>query len=97
MNRHHLNCIFKCPQIEDQRHSFSNCPHSLNGVDGAYTASYESIFGTLSEQVNVMNVFSKIEDQRNHIKNHNLLPGGRKCQDPCTSGFISFGAADTST
>ena len=57
MNRHNLNCIFKCPQIEDQRHSYSNCPHSLNGVDGAYTASYESIFGTLSEQVNVMNIF----------------------------------------
>ena len=95
MNRNNLNCIFKCPQIEDQIHSFSKCPHILNGIDGAYTAIYESIFGGLSEQVNVMSVFSKIEDKRNHIKKHHLLPGGRTCQDPCTFGFISVGAADT--
>ena len=69
--------------------------HLLN-TPSAYTATYESFFGTLSEQVNVMTVFSKIEDKQNHIKKHHLLPGGRKCQDPFTVGFISIGAADTS-
>ena len=95
MNRNNLYCIFKCHQIEDQIHSFSHCPHSLKGIDGADTAVYESIFGTLSEQVEVMTIFSKIENRRNHMKKYHFLPGGRKCQDPCTFGFISVGAADT--
>ena len=95
MNRNNLYCIFKCHQIEDQIHSFSHCPHSLKGIDGADTAVYESIFGTLSEQVEVMTIFSKIENRRNHMKKYHFLPGGRKCQDPCTFGFTSVGAADT--
>ena len=96
MNRKNHNCILKCPQIEDQIQSFSKCPHILNGIDVAYTASYESIVGALSGEINIMSVFSKIEDKRNHKKKHCLLPGGRTCQDPCTFGFISVGATDTS-
>ena len=69
MNRKNHNCILKCPQIEDQIQSFSKCPHILNGMDVAYTASYESIVGALSGEINIMSVFSKIEDKRNHKKN----------------------------
>ena len=69
MNKTHLYCIFKFRQIEDQMHSFSHCPYSLKGIDGADTALYEPIVGTLSEQVKVMTILSKIENTKNHLKN----------------------------
>ena len=58
------------------------------------TISYEEIFSTLQKQVNITKLFGQIEQTRNHIKKKHLLPGGGNCQDPCTFGYTSNGAAD---
>ena len=94
MNRNNLQCIFKCRQVEDQIHTFSNCAPVLDNIRGSYATEYKDIFGSLSERTRVMNVFFKIEQKRNHMKTYHILPGGKKCQDPCTFGVTSAGAAD---
>ena len=96
INRNNLQCIFKCRQVEDQIHTFSNCAPVLDNIEGSYTTEYKDIFGSLAEQSRVMNVFFKIEQKRIHMKTYHLLPGGKKCQDPCTFGVILNGAADAS-
>ena len=58
------------------------------------TISYEDIYGNLEIQVNIIKLFFQIEETRYHIKKKHLLPGGGNCQDPCTFGYISNGAAD---
>ena len=58
--------------------------------------TYFHIFGSLAERSRVMNVFFKIEQKLFHMKTYHLLPGGKKCQDPCTFGVILNGAADAS-
>ena len=95
MNKNNTNCIFQCPQIEDQRHSFTQCTQILNTISNAYTTKYEDIYGTINEQIKSTIIFLKIEKKRNHHKKYHLLPGGRVCQDPCTFGFTPNGAADT--
>ena len=84
----------QCPNDEDQRHVFIHCQPVLKQLNYSAVLQYEDIFGTLHEQVNVIKVFSQIELTRNHIKKNHLLPGGGNCQDPCTFGHISNGAAD---
>ena len=95
MHKNYLNCIFKCSEEENQLHTFTRCKPIPNHIEGSNSTKYKDIFGTIAEQSDVMGVFSKIEERRNHIKKYHLLPGGRTCQDPCTFGFISVGAADT--
>ena len=95
MNKNNTNCVFQCPHIENQRHSFTQCTKILNTISNAYTTKYEDIYGTIIEQVKSTIIFMKIEKKRNHYKKYHLLPGGRVCQDPCTFGFIPNGAADT--
>ena len=68
----------------------------MDNIEGSYTTEYKDIFGSLAEQSRVMNVFFKIEQKRIHMKTYHLLPGGKKCQDPCTLDIIFNGAADTS-
>ena len=65
----------------------------MKGIDDADTAVYESIFGTLSEQVKVMTILSKIENKRNHMTKYYSYLRGKKCQDPCKCGIILIGAA----
>ena len=95
MYRNDTKCILNCPQDEDQRHVFLHCQPVLKLKKYYPNISYEDIFGTLNEQINIIKVFIEIEHTRNHIKKKHLLPGGGNCQDTCTFGFISNGAADT--
>ena len=67
MNKNNLNCIFKCPQVEDQKHSFTNCTPILKNIENGYHTTYEDIFGTLTEQTNIIHTFLKIEEKRNHF------------------------------
>ena len=94
MNKNNTNCLFKCPNIEDQRHSFTLCTPILSNICNAFTTKYESIYGTLEEQTKATLIFMKIEKKRNHHKKYHLLPGGRACQDPCTFGTIPNCAAN---
>ena len=75
---------------------FSYFPPVLDNIEGSYTTEYKDIFSSLAEQSRVMNVFLKIEQKRIHTKTYHLLPGEKKCQDPCTFGVILSGAADAS-
>ena len=95
MNRNNLQCTLDFPNNEDQLHVFIHCQPVLKLVKYSDNLSYEDIFGTLHEQVNIIKVFSQIELTRNHIKKNHLLPGGGNCQDPCTFGYTSNSAADT--
>ena len=54
---------------------------------------YADIYGTVCEQENIIETYIKKDILRNHIKKKHILPGG-DCQDPCTFGLISYGAAD---
>ena len=66
----------------------------MDNIEGSYKTEYKDIFGSLAEQSRVINVFFKIEQKQNHMKTYHILPGGKKCQDPCTFGVTSVGAAD---
>ena len=89
--KNHIQCSLGCHETEDQRHTFINCkkiPKNLkNGI-------YEDIFGSIREQNPVIQTFAKIDLWRKHTKKNHLLPGGGNCQDPCTFGYSSNGAAD---
>ena len=60
MNKNNLNCIFKCPQVEDQEHSFTNCRPILKNIENGCNTTYEDIFGTLTEQTKSIQTFPKI-------------------------------------
>ena len=94
LDKNNLQCIFQCAVNEDQSHVFLHCRPVLNLVNHNSIISYEDIFGTLQKQVNITKLFGQIEQTRNHIKKKHLLPGGGNCQDPCTFGYTSNGAAD---
>lgn len=94
MYKNDTKCTLKCPQDEDQRHIFMQCQPLLNIVKQSGLISYEDIFQTLEKQIVTIKNFIQIEQLRNHIKNKHFSPGGKICQDPCTFGFISNGAAD---
>ena len=66
----------------------------MSALDTCVAVQYEHIFGTLDEQIEVMKIFAKIEQLRNHIMKRHVLPGGQHCQDPCTFHYILNGAAD---
>ena len=94
MYKNDTKCTLKCPQDEDQRHIFMQCQPLLSLVEQSGLISYEDIFQTLEKQIVTIKSFIQIEQLRNHIKNKHFSPGGKICQDPCTFGFISNGAAD---
>ena len=50
INKNNTNCLFKCPNIEDQRHSFTLCTPILSNICNAFTTKYESIYGTLKNK-----------------------------------------------
>ena len=84
-----LTCSLGCLQTEDQVYIFKNCM-KLNICNTPVI--YADIYGTLCEQENIIKTFIKKDRLRNHIKKKHILPGG-DCQDPCTFGLISYGAA----
>ena len=94
MHRNNLECIFKCPQIEDQLQSFTACRPILSQVENAHSVQYENIFGSLHDQKETVKVFLKIEQTRQHVKKYHFSPGRDICQDPCTFGPFLDGAAD---
>ena len=88
--KNNLQCALGCPQAEDQRHTFTTCEKIPNNL---HYASYEDIFGTLSQQKQAIHIFAKIDFSRKHtVKNH-ISPGGGDCQDSCTFNLLNGAAS----
>ena len=60
------------------------------------SSQYNHMFGSLHQQVQLIQEFYKIDQMRKHIIKNHLSPGGPDCQDPCTLDILSTGAAYTS-
>ena len=68
INKNNTNCVFKCPHIEDQRHSFTQCTPILNNISNAYTTTYEDIYGTLIEQTKSTIIFIKNREKEESLQ-----------------------------
>ena len=77
-----LNCCLGCPEIEDQSHIFTKCRPVISKLKINQPVSYQDIFGSLNEQLNIISILMNIENTRNHMKIH-LSPGGVCSQDLC--------------
>ena len=95
LHKNDFQCVFQCSASEDQRHAFSKCQPIIKKINGSDQVQYEQIFGSLHEQIEVIKIFSKIDQLRSHIIKKHLRPGGSICQDLCTFEHIINGAADT--
>ena len=71
-----------CSAIEDQQDIFTQCQPLLRKIENSSNLSYNNIFGSLQEQIEVTPKLYQIELTRLHMKEH-LVPGGRYRQDPC--------------
>ena len=60
LHRGTLQCIFHCAIDEDQRHAFTTCQHILSRIKQSELVKYYQIFGPLHEQIEAMQIFSKI-------------------------------------
>ena len=81
---------------EDQIHAFSHCLPITNRIENSSLVQYEHKFGPLHEQIEAIQILSKIELLRIHTLKRHVLPGGLPCQDPCTFHDILNGATYTS-
>ena len=70
-----LKCTFGCPDPEDQRHTFSNCTKLRQRHIEAKIVTYENIFGSVTDQKEVIAEYIKLEYIRLTMKEE-LLPGG---------------------
>ena len=94
--RNNLKCVLGCMQNEDQLHVFTQCQPLLDKLNNSNSSPYNHIFGSLPQQVQLIQEFYKIDQMRKHIIKKHISPGGPDCQDPCTLEILSSGAAYTS-
>ena len=79
--RRHLNrtdCTLGCPETEDQKHIFLNCPK----VNEPSDVTYEDIDGSVIQQKTAVEVFLKIDKKRKQAIEA-LLTGGDPCYSVC--------------
>ena len=88
---------FECLSNEEQKHSFVHCTPIVSKVSKNICVQYTHIFGTLVEQITIMQTFGNIQKLRNHVKRNDHQTGGVLCQDPCTFGTTLNGAEDTTS
>jgi hypothetical protein len=62
MHRGDLKCIFLCDQEETQLHIFEHCQPIKLKLNIISTMKLSYIYGTLSEQLEAISVFEKIDD-----------------------------------
>ena len=75
---------------------FTQCQPLLDKLNNSTSSPYNHIFGSLPQQVQLIQEFYKIDQMRKHIIKKHTSPGGPVCQDPCTMEILSNGAAYTS-
>ena len=84
--KNEIFCRFGCSEIEDQIHTFTKCL-PLNSIsENTQKTPYSNIYGSSTEQKQILSVYVKIDNTRCHKLKH-LLPGGTRCQDPCKFDF----------
>ena len=69
MHRVDLKCIFLCDQEETQIHIFESCQPIKQKLNILTTMKLSYIYGTLSEQLEAISVFEKINDMRKLMQN----------------------------
>ena len=74
----------------DQRHAFSHCQIITNKIENSSSGRYEHCFGTIHKQLEVIQIFRKIELLRIHTWKQHILPGGLPCQDPAHFMILNF-------
>jgi hypothetical protein len=74
MHKGDLKCIFHCNAEETQYHIFEHCQPIRLKLNITSGAKLDAIYGTLSEQLEAIQIFEKIDDTMNIIK-LNILPG----------------------
>ena len=90
LNKNNLQCSLGCSNIEDQRHTFTTCKQIPQNYNNGI---YEHIFGTLTEQEQVIPIFGKIDFARKHTRKKHISPGGGDCQDSCTFNLLNGAAS----
>ena len=70
MHRGDLKCIFLCDQEETQIHIFESCQPIKQKLNILTTMKLSYIYGTLSEQLEAISVFEKINDIRKLMQNN---------------------------
>ena len=91
LNKNNLQCSLGFSNIEDQRHTFTTCKQIPQNYNNGI---YEHIFGTLTEQEQVIPIFAKIDFARKHTRKKHISPGGGDCQDSCTFNLLNGAASD---
>ena len=74
MHKGDLKCIFHCNVEETQYHIFEHCQPIRLKINITSSTKLDDIYGTLSEQLETIQIFEKIDDTRNIMK-LNVLPG----------------------
>ena len=74
MHKGDLKCIFHCNAEETQYHVFEHCQPIRLKLNITSSTKLDAIYGTLSEQLEAIQIFEKIDDTRNLMK-QNILPG----------------------
>ena len=64
MNKGDLKCTFLCSQEETQDHIFETCPAIRQKLDFNSSMKLDSIYGDVTEQLEAIQVFEKIDDMR---------------------------------
>ena len=72
MNRGDLNCIFQCNTPETQVHIFEDCQPIRNMLSFHPDKKIKAIFGTMSQQKEVISTFIQIDAVRKQMKIYTL-------------------------
>ena len=69
MNKNNIKCSFLCDTIETQEHIFEECQPIHTQMKAPSTIQLSKIFGTLSEQVYIIDALMEIEVIRKAMQN----------------------------
>ena len=69
INKNNINCSFHCNTIETQEHIFEECQPIHTQMKAPITIQLSKIFGTLSDQVYIIDALMEIEVIRKAMQN----------------------------
>ena len=68
MNKNDLTCSFHCKTVETQEHIFEQCQHIHTQLKKPTIVQLSKIFGSLPEQLDIIEALMKIECIRKSMK-----------------------------